>query len=212
MRKKMIQYFFTGAKNISAADVERLEAILKSPPMQKEFCDYMIHSSETWENRGHFMIPSLILEFYAKPMPGKPPGPPGEGGGPPLGEPGAEGDGGEPAPGEPGGDNGGRGPPPGESGGPPGSGGPQKPSFDGTACNAPIKIEDFVNAMSAQYLKVPEGNYCSFLSSQLQGHFILDASFNDNNNFELYPNIGTEVGVCKTINPMVRNISRLVPS
>ena len=191
MRKKMIQYFFTGAKNISAADVERLEAILKSPPMQKEFCDYMIHSSETWENRGHFMIPSLILEFYAKPMPGKPPGPP---------------------PGEPGGDNGGRGPPPGESGGPPGSGGPQKPSFDGTACNAPIKIEDFVNAMSAQYLKVPEGNYCSFLSSQLQGHFILDASFNDNNNFELYPNIGTEVGVCKTINPMVRNISRLIPS
>ena len=191
MRKKMIQYFFTGAKNISAADVERLEAILKSPPMQKEFCDYMIHSSETWENRGHFMIPSLILEFYAKPMPGKPPGPP---------------------PGEPGGDNGGRGPPPGESGGPPGSGGPQKPSFDGTACNAPIKIEDFVNAMSAQYLKVPEGNYCSFLSSQLQGHFILDASFNDNNNFELYPNIGTEVGVCKTINPMVRNISLLIPS
>ena len=55
-------------------------------------------------------------------------------------------------------------------------------------------------------------NYCSFLSSQLQGHFILDASFNDNNNFELYPNIGTEVGVCKTINPMVRNISRLIPS
>ena len=38
----------------------------------------------------------------------------------------------------------------------------------------------------------------------IQGHFILDASFNDINNFDLYPNIGTEVGVCKTINPMVR--------
>ena len=105
----MIQYFFTGAKNISAADVERLEAILKSPPMQKEFCDYMIHSSETWEIRGHFMIPSLILEFYAKPMPGKPPGPP-------PGEPGGVNGGRGPAPGESGGDNGGRGPPPGEPG------------------------------------------------------------------------------------------------
>ena len=44
----------------------------------------------------------------------------------------------------------------------------------------------------------------------IQGHFILDASFNDINNFDLYPNIGTEVGVCKTINPMVRALQSTV--
>ena len=46
----MIHYFFTGSKNVSAAEIEELEAFLKSPPIQKEFCDYMIHSSKT---RGH---------------------------------------------------------------------------------------------------------------------------------------------------------------
>ena len=69
-------------------------------------------------------------------MKGKPPGPPpgdlpGEsppGGGPPGGGP--------------------------QGGGPPGGGGAAKPIFDGISCSAPIKIEDFVNAMSVQYLKV----------------------------------------------------------
>ena len=46
MRKKLINFFFTGAVNMSAAEIEQLTAILKSPPMQKEFCDYMIHSGE----------------------------------------------------------------------------------------------------------------------------------------------------------------------
>ena len=112
----------------------------------------------------------FILEFYAKPMSGEPPGPPpgGFGGddggrGPPLrgggegrGEPGGDGDGGlVPLPRDSEGDDGGQGVPGGdkqrEEGGLPAS---QKPFFDGTSCNTPIKIEDFVNAMSAQYLKV----------------------------------------------------------
>ena len=47
MRKKLIHYFFTGSRNVSAAEIEEMEALLKSPPFQKEFCDYMIHSSKT---------------------------------------------------------------------------------------------------------------------------------------------------------------------
>ena len=96
-------------------------------------------------------------------MSGEPPGPPpgGSGGndggrGPPSGESDGDGDGGlVPLPGDSEGDDGGQGVPGGdrqrEEGGPPAS---QKPFFDGTSCNTPIKIEDFVNAMSAQYLKV----------------------------------------------------------
>ena len=47
MRKKLINFFFIGAVNMSAAEIEQLTAILKSPSMQKEFCDYLIHYSKT---------------------------------------------------------------------------------------------------------------------------------------------------------------------
>ena len=46
-RKKLIHYFFTGAKNISEAEEKEVDALLNSPSVQKEFCDYMIHSSTT---------------------------------------------------------------------------------------------------------------------------------------------------------------------
>ena len=46
MRKKLIQYFFTGAENISDAEQEEVDSLLNSPSVQKEFCDYMIHSGE----------------------------------------------------------------------------------------------------------------------------------------------------------------------
>ena len=79
-------------------------------------------------------------------MKGKPPGPP-PGDLPGESPPG----GGSPGGGPPGGGPPGGGPP---EGGPPGGGGAAKPIFDGISCSAPIKIEDFVNAMSVQYLKV----------------------------------------------------------
>ena len=46
MRKKLIQYFFTGAENISDVEQEEVDSLLNSPSVQKEFCDYMIHSGE----------------------------------------------------------------------------------------------------------------------------------------------------------------------
>ena len=49
-------------------------------------------------------------------------------------------------------------------------------------------IEDFINQMSVLYT---------------QGHFILGAEFNQTYSYNLYPDIGTESGVCKTIRPMV---------
>ena len=49
-------------------------------------------------------------------------------------------------------------------------------------------IEDFINAMSVLYNK---------------GHFILGAEMEENFNYALYPDVGTEMGMCKTIKPMV---------
>ena len=37
--------------------------------------------------------------------------------------------------------------------------------------------------------------------------FILAAKFNDTYNFEMYPDIGTDHGICKTIRPMVSVIA-----
>ena len=56
-------------------------------------------------------------------------------------------------------------------------------------------IEDFINAMSVLYHK---------------GHFILGAEMEDNFNFALYPDVGTEMGMCKTIKPMVRKTEILL--
>ena len=67
--------------------------------------------------------------------------------------------------------------------------GKDKPEFNGTHCLIDIMIEDFINAMSVLYHK---------------GHFILGAEMEDNFNFALYPDVGTEMGMCKTIKPMVR--------
>ena len=33
--------------------------------------------------------------------------------------------------------------------------------------------------------------------------FILAAKFNDTYSFDMYPNVGTDYGICKTIKPMV---------
>ena len=74
--------------------------------------------------------------------------------------------------------------------------GKDKPDFNGTHCLADIMIEDFINAMSVLYHK---------------GHFILGAEMEENFNFALYPDVGTEMGICKTIKPMVRgNIHGIV--
>ena len=53
-----------------------------------------------------------------------------------------------------------------------------------------MKPVDFFSHMSVLYMK---------------GHFILGADFNGSSVFDLYPNIGTESGECKTIKPMVSN-------
>ena len=60
--------------------------------------------------------------------------------------------------------------------------------FNTTHCNIDLSIYDFINLMSVQYKK---------------GHFILGAEFNETSNYEMYPDVGTETGVCKTIRPMV---------
>jgi len=60
--------------------------------------------------------------------------------------------------------------------------------FDGTKCNIGLKVEDFINQMSVLYTR---------------GHFILGAEFNKISNFELFPDVGTETGFCKTIKPIV---------
>ena len=64
---------------------------------------------------------------------------------------------------------------------------PEQP-FDGTKCGIPFQIEDFINLMSITYNK---------------GHFILGAEANGTSIFDLYPDIGTETGICKTIRPSV---------
>ena len=66
--------------------------------------------------------------------------------------------------------------------------GKDKPDFNGTHCLTDIMIEDFINAMSVLYNK---------------GHFILGAEMEENFNYALYPDVGTEMGMCKTIKPMV---------
>ena len=64
---------------------------------------------------------------------------------------------------------------------------PDQP-FDGTKCGIRLRIEDFINLMSVTYNK---------------GHFILGAEFNRTSIFDLFPDIGTETGICKTIRPSV---------
>ena len=60
--------------------------------------------------------------------------------------------------------------------------------YDETKCNIEVFSEDFINLMSVEFKK---------------GHFILGAEFNETYNFEMYPDVSTEAGVCKTIKPMV---------
>ena len=65
-------------------------------------------------------------------------------------------------------------------------------------------IDDFINNMSIQYRKVnPVYNILIPSCILYQGHFILAASFNESYNFGLFPGIGTDMGLCKTIKPMV---------
>ena len=50
--------------------------------------------------------------------------------------------------------------------------------------------------------------YADYFLSQfsmilIKGQFILAGLFNDSYNYELYPDIGTDMGLCKTIRPMV---------
>ena len=44
-----------------------------------------------------------------------------------------------------------------------------------------------------------------------RGHFILGAEFNDTNTYDMYPDVGTDSGVCKTITPMV-NFNPALPT
>ena len=38
----------SGAENISEAEQKEVDDLLNSPSVQKEFCDYLIHSGETF--------------------------------------------------------------------------------------------------------------------------------------------------------------------
>ena len=66
--------------------------------------------------------------------------------------------------------------------------GKTKPEYNGSYCVTDIDIGDFINAMSVLYHK---------------GHFILGAEFSEMSQYEMYPDVGTEVGMCRTIKPMV---------
>ena len=62
--------------------------------------------------------------------------------------------------------------------------GRKRPVFDKSKCSIEVMSEDFINLMSIEFRK---------------GHFILGAEFNETYNFEMYPDVSTEAGVCKTI-------------
>ena len=66
--------------------------------------------------------------------------------------------------------------------------GKERPTFDGSKCSIRVMTEDFINYMSVEHNR---------------GHFIIGAEFNGNYNYELFPDVPTETGVCKTIKPMV---------
>lgn len=113
----MIKNFFIGSKDgLDTNDIKELVGILQSPPVQKEFCDYLHHT-----------------RIYMKAR-------------------------------------------------------QPRPAFNGTVCDIKIEVEDYINHMSVQYGK---------------GRFILAAKFNSTYNYELYPDVGTDIGICKTVKPMV---------
>ena len=72
------------------------------------------------------------------------------------------------------------------------------PSFENGKCvfEVPVDIEDFINQFSVTYGK---------------GSFILKGSFQGRSNYHLRTSVGTDMGICASINPVVRNEPNLFP-
>ena len=70
------------------------------------------------------------------------------------------------------------------------------PSFENGKCvfDAPVTIEDFINKFSVTYGK---------------GFFILKGSFQERANYHIRTSVGTDMGICATINPVVSSKRRL---
>ena len=64
------------------------------------------------------------------------------------------------------------------------------PSFENGKCvfEVPVDIEDFINQFSVTYGK---------------GSFILKGSFQGRTNYHLRTSVGTDMGICASINPVV---------
>ena len=64
------------------------------------------------------------------------------------------------------------------------------PSFENGKCvfEVPVDIEDFINQFSVTYGK---------------GSFILKGSFHGRTNYHLRTSVGTDMGICASINPVV---------
>ena len=64
------------------------------------------------------------------------------------------------------------------------------PSFENGKCvfEVPVEIEDFINQFSVTYGK---------------GSFILKGSFLGRSNYHLRTSVGTDMGICASINPVV---------
>merc|ERR1711936_1313538 len=64
------------------------------------------------------------------------------------------------------------------------------PSFENGKCvfDAPVTIEDFINKFSVTYGK---------------GFFILKGSFQERANYHLRTSVGTDMGICASINPVI---------
>ena len=71
------------------------------------------------------------------------------------------------------------------------------PSFENGKCvfDAPVTIEDFINKFSVTYGK---------------GFFILKGSFQERANYHIRTSVGTDMGICATINPVVSSKRRLL--
>ena len=67
------------------------------------------------------------------------------------------------------------------------------PSFENGKCvfEVPVTIEDFINQFSVTYGK---------------GAFILKGSFQGRTNYHIRTSVGTDMGICASINPVVSSI------
>ena len=80
--------------------------------------------------------------------------------------------------------------------------------FESPVCKTELPAELGLNNMAITYQKVVFVFITHFIII-LQGHFILAGTFNEQDNYDLLPSVGTDLGVCTTIRPLVRPPLRL---